>query len=711
MDVTRFDAPPYSRSWRCMISTERPAIQALLLALVIVLIWIWYYGKTTLAAWRAPLSPSGDYLLFLGYLKAYMDGDIGLLLLKTVAHLNAPFTANWNDYPLTVEIVPAVFGLLARWTGLLVASNLMYLSAHILAGVSFWCAGLLLRYRWPYVWAGSLLYAFSPYIIARNALQHPTLSYYWHLPLLVVAVGWILNGDVSRDRFKNGFCWVVSLIAGVFSPYYSFVYLQFLLFAFLLHWIRRQRGVAGWALAFIAVTLLGFLSMNLDTISYGWLHGANPQAVVRDLSSLIYYGLKLPDLFFPPAHRWGWWAAFAQDHYHAVIRPHGEGISPYLGWMGLVGLAWLMGLSVYRLLQGRPRLIPTPAWQTLWVILYGVMGGINLWIGAFGLQLFRGTNRYSIIILTLALLFLVRQLSRRLPSFKQAAPLGFFIVLVGLWDQLPSPLTAEATASGIRAIQADESFARRLEERLPKGAMVFQLPVMPYPEFPPIQKMQDYEHFRPYLHTENLRYSYGNTKGRGDESWQNEVAALSPGPMIATLESYGFSALYLNRKGFKDGAGSLVQAIKQVGKPVIAESSDLIAFQLELARNPVLPQATTFKFGTGFYHEERNPTTRWSWSSGNAQLIVKSKSTALGELTFRIRTLKKRHVWLVFAGERYLILDPAKLDAEIRIQLPLTLENNIINFETDTLAELPGNGDPRELAFSLENVEVKLEPN
>lgn len=532
------------------------------------------------------------------------------------------------------------------------------------------------------------------------------MSYYWHLPLLVVAIGWVLRGDILKDRFKNGFCWVVSAITGVFSPYYAFIYLHFLFFAFLLHWIRHHRREAGGALAFMVATALGFVSMNLDTISYGWTHGANSNAVVRDLSSLIYYGLKLPDLFFPPAHRWEGWAAFSQSHYHAIVSPHGEGMSPYLGWAGLVGLAWLVGSSVYRLLQGKPRLIPTPAWQTLWVVLYGIMGGINLGVGALGWQLFRGTNRYSIMILTLALLFLTRQLSRRLPALKQAIPASLALIAVGLWDQLPLPLTVEAVAGNARAMQADVTFAAQLEADLPEGALVFQLPVMAYPEVPPIHQMKDYEHFRPYLHTQNLRYSYGNTKGRGDEDWQNDVAALPPSQMITALESYGFSALYLNRKGYEDRAERLIQAIRQTGKRAVAESSDLIAFRLEPARNPLLPQATVFKYGAGFYPEERNPTARWSWSRGNAELVLDCGKAGSGEFRFRINTLKNRHVWLVFAGERHLILTPDKLNADVRVQLPLTQEEKIVRLETDVPAEPPGTGDLRDLAFSLENVSL-----
>ncbi len=529
-------------------------------------------------------------MLFLGYMKAYMDCDIGLALQKIVAHLNAPFNANWNDYPLTVEIVPAAFGWIARLTGLLIASNLMYLSAHILAGISFWYAGTMLRYRLPYVLAGSILFAFSHYIFARNYFQHPTLSYYWHIPLFILSSGWVIRGDIVNDKFKFRFSLAVSVITGIFSPYYSFIYIHFLFFGSLLNFIRRKNQQAKYAIYLIFATMFGFIVMNMDTLTYQWMHGENPNAIVRNLSSLIYYGLKLPDLFYPPFHRWEWWASFAQEHYHGIIQPHGEGISPYLGVVGIAGFLWLMGLSTYRLLQGKTRLIPTPAWQIIWVILYGIMGGVNLLIGSLGWQLFRATNRYSIIILTLALLFLIRQLSRYAPSPRRAVTVSLLLLTIGLWDQLPIPVTSEAIAQSSQAIKSDAAFAKRLQQTLPENAMVFQLPVASYPEVPPIHRMKDYEHFRPYLHTKNLRYSYGNTKGRGEEDWQKEVAALPATVMIEALQRYGFDALYINRKGYKDNADNLVDQIRRIGKPVIAESGELIAFRLAPSEIPVFPQ-------------------------------------------------------------------------------------------------------------------------
>ena len=108
-----------------------------ILALFIVFVWCIVNGLTSFQAWTVPLAYDGDALLVLANAKAYLDGDITLLLPKWVAHLNAPFSANWNDWPIAEEVIYAIIGWLGRLTGLFTASNLVVLSCHVFAGLSF----------------------------------------------------------------------------------------------------------------------------------------------------------------------------------------------------------------------------------------------------------------------------------------------------------------------------------------------------------------------------------------------------------------------------------------------------------------------------------------------------------------------------------------------------------------------------------------------
>jgi hypothetical protein len=89
-----------------------------------------------------------------------------------------------------------------------------------------------------------------------------------------------------------------------------------------------------------------------------------------------------------------------------------------------------------------------------------------------------------------------------------------------------------------------------MEKRLGENAMVFQLPVMDYPENGDIA-LPSYEHFRPYLYSQKLWYSFGSDKGRPEGDWQRRFEKLSLGELMPALEHYKFSAVYVNLRGFR----------------------------------------------------------------------------------------------------------------------------------------------------------------
>jgi phosphoglycerol transferase len=527
------------------LKRQEKLLSGIALSLSITLIWVWVYNRTSLVACQTPLVYEGDSLFGMALAKAFMDGDIFPVWYKWVGHLNAPFFANWNDYPLIEEVIFAIMGWLGKVVGLFPVANFMLLFAHLSAGLSFWYVSRKLKYRSAFVFSGAILFAFSHYIFCRS-LGHITLSYYWIVPLGLMVTWWTYSSKpIKINSPKWWWAIIISAITGVFNVYYTGMFLQFLGVAVLLHLAKKQYSLIRFPLLLIGVTMSCFLLMNVDTLSYSLHHGANYQAVSRNLAALEIYALKIPEMIFPPGyHRWHFWADYGQRHYFQVALIKGEMGSPYLGLMGLLGLTWLAGIALYRSLQVKSHLIPVHAWQTLWILLFSLVGGINLLLGTFGFILFRGTNRYSIVILAIVLLFWVRQLSRKCPA-KMVLPVAVAIAVIGLWDQLPPRASAEQIQQTADIVRSDRKFAKELESQLPQNGMVFQLPVAAFPEIPPIYKMADYEHFRPYLFTQHLHYSYGTNKGRGDSDWQNELCKLAPAEMASKLEDYGFAAMAL----------------------------------------------------------------------------------------------------------------------------------------------------------------------
>jgi hypothetical protein len=161
--------------------------------------------------------------------------------------------------------------------------------------------------------------------------------------------------------------------------------------------------------------------------------------------------------------------------------------------------------------------------------------------------------------------------------------------LLVLWDQVPRAPAPEQLALIARQVEADRGFVAEMESVLPDGAMIFQLPVMEFPETP-VPGIASYDHFRPYLHG-RLRYSFGSMKGRPREQWQPAVqqkmfegavpdqqaqkirfSIANVNAAIDEMQKRGFKAVYINRNGFPDRGKGLLEALAELGFDTVIAS-------------------------------------------------------------------------------------------------------------------------------------------
>ncbi len=54
---------------------------------------------------------------------------------------------------------------------------------------------------------------------------------------------------------------------------------------------------------------------------------------------------------------------------------------------------------------------------------------------------------------------------------------------------------------------SDRALVAEVELVFGSVAQVFQLPIVPFPEHPPVNRMVDYDHLRGYLHSDSLGWS------------------------------------------------------------------------------------------------------------------------------------------------------------------------------------------------------------
>jgi phosphoglycerol transferase len=242
--------------------------------------------------------------------------------------------------------------------------------------------------------------------------------------------------------------------------------------------------------------------------------------------------------------------------------------SAYLGLAGVLSLLALAAVAAAGYLR-RPRgFAPAPFLAVAFVLAVSVVGGLNSVLGTLGFVWFRATNRYSIWILVLVLLWAVLAISRSALASRRklSVAAAAVAVVVVVTDEVPPRTSADAIREVAARVASDAAFVRSLEAALLPGAMLFQLPVVDFPEGPRVNRATDYEHLRPYLHSRQLRFSYGSDKGRASDAWQHRAAALEPEALAEALERIGFAGLLVNRKGYEDGARELQERLAASGR-------------------------------------------------------------------------------------------------------------------------------------------------
>jgi hypothetical protein len=595
-----------------------------LLTAIVAVAWCSGTGKWSAASWGIPSQYLEgfycDVVEGFAQAKAVTEGDYAPFSWKLIKRLGAPFDGNWTDRPSVEELNVFLLGIAAKCFGIFAGMNVSLLLGHVLAAVTFFLVAISDNCSRLWAFIGGLAFGLAPYIFAQSP-HHITVAYAWHVPLFLLVWRWVaLEPSIEWGSRRFWAAIGIAFLAGLQNPYYTNILCQLtLLGSATLAWRRGSWAPLKPALAIIGAAAAAFVLMNIDTWTYKLVHGPNTGALVREYKWMEIYGLKLVDLVIPPAtHHSDGFAAFAIKH---KIGDPARGIPPasplqdegsYLGIVGLLALGWLAWTSVSHAVKGRANDIPLAAWQVLWIVLCFTTGGLNAILGAFGFTLFRTGQRYSIVILAIALLYAAQNLTAwqrrasastpaeqlRIMVLTAAAALGFLI----LWDQVPRAPSREQTAAIARQVEADREFTGKMEEALPAGAMVFQMPVMEFPESP-LPGVPPYDHFRPYLYSKNLRFSYGSMKGREREKWQPAVQAkLFEGASldqqagkikvneanariaVDELKRLGFSAIYINRNGFPDRGKGLEEALLDLGytKPPIRNATgDLACIVLE----------------------------------------------------------------------------------------------------------------------------------
>jgi hypothetical protein len=679
------------------------------------------------ASWDTPTAYGIDSLEVLARIKLAADEGFGAFFDRS-SRLGAPFGADWSAYPQPDLLIYWMAGAASRLIGLMAASNLLLLCAHMAAAVSLFLSARVLGHRALFAGIAGILYGLSHFNFFRG-LSHFSFTLSFILPPMLVVAWWIAASRrplVQRTRLV--IIAVVVLLAGAGNPYYAFIFLQALGWAVLFQILtqrNRENLIVGFAT--IAATLLSVLAWNFPALLARVRDPFFIDPVVRNYAGTELYALKLIDLFVPPGgHRLKALGGIGDDYaYSTALR--GEMFGPYLGVVAIGALVWMFVWCFSRAIKARASLRPAYAPMVLWLILLGGVGGLQAFAAINGVYLFRGSNRYSVAILACALLFLTAALSRS--KRLSAAPpvvvrlLAAVLLIVGLWDQLPA-IRTDVVQQPIRAaITHDATFAKELEEALPRDAMIFQLPVVAFPEQPRVVEMSDYALFRPYLHTAYLRFSYGPLLNSREHLWCKTIAALPAAQLAAVLERAGFAAIYVNRLGYADRGAQLLSSLAALGYSTLpTASAEHVAVKLRPSNRPELPDLsaagnlTPWKPGeadlsrlyaeAGWFELEQTGARAWRWFGGQALLAIDNDSGANKSivLSFEFHALDSGTVRISQTGRQLWAGPVSRKMLPVSAKIPLEPGTNHLLWTFDGDLVKAGRGDPRRLGVCIINL-------
>jgi phosphoglycerol transferase len=408
-----------------------------------------------------------------------------------------------------------------------------------------------------------------------------------------------------------------------------------------------------------AVILVGItgttVAINLSpSLIYKYRHG-EATSMQRNPAGAEVFALKLSQLLLPiTGHRVPTLNAIKKFHNQNTLVTENDAAA--LGFIGTLGFLALL----VQLLRGkeivagtRSRLLHDLSRLNIFAVLLGTAGGFGFIFAVLISSGIRCYNRISVFIAFFSLMAIGIGIERIYPQTSRARSifsLLLMLVFIGGFLDQTSRSYIQDYAQTRSWYLSDKEFVNRIESSVPQGAMIFQLPYVPFPEYPPQHNMVDYDHFRGYVHSRNLRWSYGTMKNRDGDRALQLVAGLPTAELVKTIVFAGFEGIYVDRFGYDDDGKAIETELTKLlqTEPLRSPNGRLLFFNIagyrarlrenysdsewqakqDLGMHPLL-----LDWRGGFSDYETLSGKTWRWCSNEGELHLRNMSP-------RARTVK-----------------------------------------------------------------------
>ena len=182
---------------------------------------------------------------------------------------------------------------------------------------------------------------------------------------------------------------------------------------------------------------------------------------------------------------------------------------------------------------------------------------------------------------------LLSRLDERLLKMKQGTLLSAgviaLVLLFGLWDQTPTRWPDQFDHQELQQqYSQDAAFLKKVDASFPENSMIFQIPYLNFPEATPPGSMDRYDPMKAYIHSDDLRWSFGAMTGRAADLGDC-VKELPVQKLVPVISAWGFAGLWIDLAGYEPEQRSqiLSSARKATGsRPLRSEDSRIAVFDL-----------------------------------------------------------------------------------------------------------------------------------
>ncbi|MEO6342486.1 MAG: hypothetical protein ABIO49_04985 [Dokdonella sp.] len=530
----------------------------------------------TMVAWHAfgfsfirmnvPIVYSGDAIQYAYVYQANREDGWN----EPISRAGAPFGTSNYDFPNA----DGLNLLLTRVLGFIADDpftifNLYILSTFLLCGLISYAVFRRLGLNGPWAAVASLVFNLLPFHFQR-------LAHLFYLMYASAALaGWlaldVVYEGTGTSRTKRWLAVCAALVCGATGIYYAFFSCIVVLVAMLCAAAASATLRPLFRGGVLVALIVAATTVNVaPTWWYTHQHGHNPEVATREPRESEIYGLKLTQLMLPRSGYRIPYVANARAAYERSAPLSNENQTASLGIIGAFGFFLLLvvpflGRSGAQL----PRVLHRAAAPTYAAFLYATIGGFGALFALLVTPQLRALNRISPVIAffaTLASIVAVSSVSSRWRRGWITALIAGGVIGLCLFDQVAAggrrweQYYVELT----KKFDRDHVFFHQLEEKLPAGAMVMQLPLMSYPEAPQAN-LGSYDLSTAYLHTKKLRWTFGAMRGRPEELWQRLFLAFGLSKQITAMKALGFVGIVVDRRGYADRASALDDSLSKNG--------------------------------------------------------------------------------------------------------------------------------------------------